>query len=165
MKKKTSSGAGPREFWVNSDEYQFSIMPLLMCALVFTDVILMLRQDDYTTRLWPASIASFILVLAAILGVICVYRYEAHFGKPPRRKNVWTAFSDIRNSIYYYYTRATILLPFIVFFVARSEQSMFCAAWLLLIYDSGFFLMRIVYAVKLHRRIQRAKNVGRASRF
>lgn len=84
MKKKTSSGAGPREFWVNSDEYQFSIMPLLMCALVFTDVILMLRQDDYTTRLWPASIASFILVLAAILGVICVYRYEAHFGKPPQ---------------------------------------------------------------------------------
>lgn len=162
--KKTSSGTCPREFWVNSDEYQLRVMPLPILAMIWADVILSLRQADCTTKLWSANIASFIMVLTTVLGIICSYWYEAYFGKLPKRKNVWTAFSDIRNSVCSSYTYVALAMPLIVFFAARSEQSIYCAAWLLLIYDSGFFLMRVIYTVRLHRRIRYARRIGRASK-
>lgn len=166
LKRKASSNVGPREFWVNSDEYQLRIMPFLILAMTFADIALTLRQVDYyTTRIWPSVIASLVLVLAAVLSIICSRRYETHFGKFPERKKIWTALKDIPNSVWVGYTYITLCMPLIVFFTVRGEQSVYCAAWLLLIYDSGLFLMKIIYTIKLHRRIQRAKDADRASRL
>lgn len=165
LKREISSGAGPREFWVNSDEYQLRIMPFLILAMTFADIALTLRQVDYyTTRIWPSVAASLVLVLAAVLSIICSSRYEAHFGKFSERKKIWTAFKNIPNGVCAGYTYVTLCMPLIVFFTVRDERSICCTAWLLLIYDSGLFLTKIIYTVKIHRRIQRTKNIGRASR-